>query len=279
MKLIQILGLFAGLLLMTGCPSGGDENSSSSNPVCGANAQSCPGRGGTDHRTQFSVTGSVPENLEKNIPVEGPYGVFLGEEIADYSVLHNSALPGQENTVILRNTLSGEEMLIDVQVQGNELLIHPTLPLEGSTEYSLEMTPGLESINGESLETAHKIYFETQTTQGSSIAGETVVSWSAEHEKNRPIDHFILYYGTEDAQTVNTSGEKKVSPEHNWANKRVIRPKSLDPELEGQRAYHVEFNNHDLPGLIPGTYNYFSMKACNGDACSDFSNQAEKYLD
>lgn len=262
---------------MSGCPSGGGDDSS--NPVCGANAQSCPAGGGSEDSKEFSITGSVPENLEKNIPVEGPYGIFLGEEIADYSVVHNSALPGQGNTVILKNTLSGEEMLIDVQVQGNELLINPSLPLEGSTEYSIELTSGIESVNGENLEGGHKIYFETQTTQGSSVAGETVVSWTAEHETSRPISHFILYYGSEDAEVQDSTGEKRIDPSHDWENERVIRPEGLGPEVEGQRSYHVEFNNNDLPGLIPGTYNYFSMKACNGDACSPHSNQAEKYMD
>lgn len=276
--MMKLILLALSLVIVSSCNDSG--GGSSDNPVCnsGVVGESCSLNPESD-TTEFKITGSLPEAYEKNVPVEGPFAFFLGDDVEEFSIVHNSMLPGQDNTLKLINSLTEEEVLVDVQVNGNEILITPSVPLEGSTEYTFELTDDVQSSNGEKLTGGHKIFVETETTNGSSVAGETVLSWTAQHEKNKPVTHFVLYYGADSANKMNSSGEEQIDPSFDWDQERIIRPKELNPELEGQRAYHAEFNNNDLPGVIPGTYNYFSMRACNEYGCSPYSKQVDKYFD
>lgn len=275
----NIVFLIFCLLLYSCDDSGGGSGSSSSSgsstfcetgQVVGGQCQSRDDVGGSTGLSLLSSNVSSGQTVDQDII----FSFTFSEPLADYSVISNSALPGQSNTVILKDSQSGEEIGLIVHVDGPHVTISPFVPLDGGRVYHLTFKKDIEDINGEKLEEDIFISFGTNNSIDYGVAGDTVVSWEMVHNPSAPVSHFILLYGSFSSVA---SGQQDMNFE--WPHQKILKPSGLRDDLEGTRSYHSRMDNSELPGIIPGIENYFVMQACNAHGCSPYSEEVSKYFD
>lgn len=276
MKPLKFLSFAVLSVFLSSCVDGGGDSGGSSSNFCETgqvSGGSCPSGGNRDTSngpilvsSNINSGDTVDQNIEINLN--------FSEAIASYSVVHNSSLPGQSNSLSLKDSQSGEEIGVDVYLDGTQMRIRPYVPLEGGRVYHLSLSDEIVDINGQTLEDGAFIAFDTKNNLNYGTSGETVLSWTQEHEERAPVSHYVLSYG---AYSSIISDNQDFNFE--WPHQKILRPSGLDDAPVGMRSYHVTIDNEDLPGTISGVYNYFVMQACNENYCSRFSNEANKYLD
>lgn len=274
MKIMMLLLLFT--LISCGGGGGSSDNSGS------GNSNGNPVTNPTPIPTQtLDYLSNNFSGLSDSVPLAFHFQLNFSSSINGLSVVNNSILQGLNDTVIVRDSITGEKQLITVLVSGPTLNIHPDMELTGSREFTIEITTELLNEYGNHLDQNLSLRFTTEATEDITPGDAVALSWTQFHDLSSPVTHFILHYGGFSGMILNNDNSQSMNHDHVYEEQLIIRSESLNPNLEGTRLYGASLERDQLPGLYDGTYNYFNMNTCSGSSnCSIYSaKEASRYIE
>jgi hypothetical protein len=269
-----IIQLCLVLSLVACKPGGGGKSSSNSDALCNVAGGSQTGQmcGVTTPNppdsTEFAVVSYDPEDGTSNFGVDEEVLILFSQPLNESSFIYNSGDNDIDNIFLTDET--GEMVNIEVYIENDMLRVKPMFSLVPGRQYHLNIKTTITDMNSQNLIESLETSFLTESDGDPNNPGtEVMISFNdrVNEQANIPVDKYELHYGFYSRDGMGAAFKYD-------RQKNIFRSEADTYYVQDEDLYRFELTEPLDASMIY----YFTLKACNSGGCSDYSDEAWKYI-